>query len=240
MLVEVSAAVALVTTSPAAPGAAPIREVVYKVSYTRREDLSIEHYGGMVTTPSGRIINGSAPSTNSTTTGDKGTITVDVMAVTQDALGIRVIERWEGRNYPLTFLGNVSAAGIVNFDPQISETTRHLLPFFGTLFTQNRSLDSGAAWSTNFNGNAVDVNTTFTVAKLDGPIVQLDETQQINMKSVHGMDTVVTGKIAYKPSLLVPISGNIVSRAARTTASSVDEITTVLNFERISDSRDSP
>lgn len=241
MVLELAAVFALFAPNVADADLKPVREVVYKVSYTRRDELSIETYGGQVSVPTGNgivTINEPAPTAKGATTGDKGTITVDVMAVAQDALAIRVTERWDGKSAPITFLGNVTTAGIVNFDSALSETARSLLPFFGTLFAQNRTLDEGSHWTLNFNGSAADVTTTYTVEKIDGPVVMLNESQKVTLKSAQGMDLTATGKVQYKPSLLVPISGSVYSRALRTTPSSTNEITTIINFERLSDSRD--
>ena len=48
----------------------------------------------------------------------------------------------------------------------------------------------------------------------------------------------VRGKLKYKPSLLVPISGDIDERGNKNTMDSTDESTTTVHFQRVSDTLD--
>jgi hypothetical protein len=53
------------------------------------------------------------------------------------------------------------------------------------------------------------------------------------------MDTLTTGSITYKPTKLVPISGTVHSLGYRSDAETSTDVTTVINFQRVSDSLDS-
>src|ERR1700724_276578 len=92
----VAGVAAAASPGPASPAAAPIREVVFRVSYTRHERLSEESYGGGYDPRP--VVQGADQS-------DEGTVTVDVMAVAADTLGLRVTESWNQRPRPATFLG---------------------------------------------------------------------------------------------------------------------------------------
>ena len=226
MFVELAAAVALTASGAAPAGDKPLREVVFKVSYTRRQEIAAESFGGLDTSANNA-------------TGDSGTITVDIMAVQGNTLGVKLTELWKSKERSATFLGNVAPDGSVNFgDQPISPVARDVLPFFAPLFATDRSLDPGSAWTANFSGTAANVQTRFEVRSIDGPLVNLDETRTLKVKSARGMDSVTTGKIAYKPSLLVPISGTLSERQARSGMGATNQISTVYNFERVSDTRD--
>src|SRR5579863_8032529 len=103
-----SAQPALVADASAATTAAPLREVVYKVSYTRRLEVSQESYGGSIENDNGPspVVN-QAPAFNQANgdASDSGTVTVDVMQVAGGALGLKVTERWDGSTPSATYLG---------------------------------------------------------------------------------------------------------------------------------------
>lgn len=227
MFVELAAAVALTASGAAPAGDKPLREVVFKVSYTRRQEIAAESFGGLDTSANNA-------------TGDSGTITVDIMAVQGNTLGVKLTELWKSKGRSATFLGNVAPDGSVNFaDQPISAVARDVLPFFAPLFATDRSLDPGSAWTINFKGTAADVQTRFAVRSVEGPVVQLDETQTLKLKSARGLDSTTTGQISYKPSLLVPLSGSFSQHEGRSGMGATNRIWTVYNFERVSDTRDS-
>src|ERR1700682_3712229 len=95
--------------SAAIASPAPIREVVYKASFTRRLDANQEVYGGQVADASGHMHQNPPFNSREGITADSGTITIDVMQVAGDTLGIRLTEHWEGKTPSDTYLGNVGA-----------------------------------------------------------------------------------------------------------------------------------
>jgi hypothetical protein len=222
--------------------ATPLREVVYKVSYTRRLQVSNETFGGQVQNVQ-LTQSAQAPPFNESNNEqtDSGTVTIDIMQIGDDALGMRVSERWTGSTPSGTYLGNVASDGSVNFRDagQMNECTRSILEYFGTDVMAGQPANTGVAWSRTATGQGADVTTTYSVGDIIGAIASIHEQSTVSSKSVAAIDTSVTTDVQYKPAVLVPVSGKVVLHARQSGASSVTNISTVANFERISDTRDS-
>jgi hypothetical protein len=170
---------------------------------------------------------------------DKGTITIDIMQVAGDALGMRVTERWDGSTPSGTYVGNVASDGSVNFtDGQMNECTRAILEYFGPGVMAGQPANTGVAWERMATGQSADVDTKYSVGAIEGAIANIHEQSTVKSKSVALTDTVVTTDVQYKPAMLAPVSGRIVMHASRSSASSVTNISTIGNFDRVSDSRD--
>jgi len=95
------------------------------------------------------------------------------------------------------------------------------------------------AWARTAKGQVADVTTTYSVGSIDGAIANVHEQSTVSSKSVATIDTTVTTDVQYKPAVLVPVSGKVVLHARSSGASSVTNVTTIGNFERLSDTRDS-
>jgi hypothetical protein len=228
----------IVSAALASP--APIREVVYKVSFTRRLDANQEVYGGQVADESGHMHQNPPFNTKQGIATDRGTITIDVMQVAGDILGVRLTEHWEGSTPSDTYLGNVGADGSVNFsNPQVSDVSKTILGFFSPGFLGGRYVDKGVSWTQNASGAGLTVSSKYTIGNIDGSIAAVDESTTIKSNSVHSMDTLTTGSITYKPTKLVPISGTVHSLGYRSDAETSTDVTTIINFQRVSDSLDS-
>ena len=120
------------TAAPATNPGAPVREIQYKVSYTRHERLTQEQFGGDV------------PPQQGADASDDGTLTVDVMAVANNSLGVRLTEAWNAIRKPFTYAGTIGPDGSLNFGGQpLNEATVDLLPFFGPLWANGQTLDVG-------------------------------------------------------------------------------------------------
>jgi len=240
------AALAMAATTPdasasAAPAAnAPLREVVYKVSYTDRQTKNIEAYGGY--DPSGGNMgaaNGGAPVSQGAGLSDEGTVTVDVMATANNALGMRVTELWRQHPRPQLFNGAVAPDGSLNFGSQpISEVSSYLLPFFGPLIANGQTLDVGVKWTVNADTPAVSATTTYEVKAVDDKGVTIQENRTVKVKGTAGMDASISGTIVYLAPKLVPISGKIERHSSRGGASETDVDDMILTFNRTSDTLD--
>ena len=220
----------------------PLREVVYKVSFTRRLETSGETYGGQIQNPINNSVAVQAPAFNESNNDatDSGTVTVDIMEIGDNALGMRVSERWTGSTPSGTYLGNVASDGSVNFsNGQMNECTRSILEYFGTDVMAGQPANTGVAWSRTAKGQAADVVTTYSVGDIVGAIANIHELSTVSSKSVAAIDTTITTDVQYKPAVLVPVSGKVVLHARSSGASSVTNVTTIANFQRISDTRDS-
>lgn len=238
MFVELATVAALLAGGAPAIGtvvaeAKPLRSVVYKVSYSRREELTIQHYGGGeagASNPGGQV----------TTSGDSGTITIDVYSVINNDVVAVVTERWNSHSTSSVFKGAVTPEGsLIEYPPEISAVSRALLPLFASQFTTGTDLSQvGARWVIDASPPDYQIKTTYSVKAVSGDVVTLSETRNAKSKSPNAMDTIVTGTLAYKPHVLAPLSGDLVERATRSEAGSTDEINTNLHFERVSDTLD--
>ena len=228
------------SSAPASTAAASLREVVYRVTFTRRLEVSGETYGGSVGNPvNNDVLQAPAFSHANGDATDSGTVTVDVMQVADDALGVRVTEHWDGATPSGTYLGNVASDGTVNFkDGQLNECSREILEFFGSDVMAGQPANAGVAWSRIVKGQSADVNTAYSVGAIVGAIANIHEVSTTKSKSVTVLDSVATVDVQYKPAMLVPVSGRVVVHASQSGPSSVMNVTTVDNFERVSDSRD--
>lgn len=235
----VAAANAPAITVAATTAATPLREVVYKVSFTRKLNVSNETYGGSIS--NNEAVSTQAPpfAEAGGDATDSGTVTVDVMQVADNAIGIRVTEQWTGSTTSATYLGNVASDGSVNFTGgQLNDCTHAILEYFGSDVMAGQAANVGAAWSRSGQGPDASVTTDYSVSEIDGAIAKIHEQSTQKSKSIALMDTVLTEDIQYKPSTLVPVSGMIVMHASRSSASSVTNITEIGHFDRVSDSRD--
>jgi hypothetical protein len=234
----------LVDVPAAAPAAAPLREVVFKCSALRREALSIETFGGQVANPDSTnnpVMFEPQPTEKISATLQDGTLTVDVIGLQQDVIKVRVTEEFKSRPTPLTYEAYIAPNGLVRYDAaEPSPIARYVLPLFGTKFAASAAMATGDSWHLDLKTNVVDMQSIFTITGQDGPLLLLDELETVRLVSAHGMNFNVRGKLRYKPSLLVPISGDIDERGNRGTMDSTDEATTTVHFERVSDTLDQP
>lgn len=214
----------LVADATMPPGITPLREVVYKVKTSLQVSGNSQSYEGM-------------GSTNQFVT-DDGTVRVDIMAVQSNVLGIDVTEIMNKKGTPSKYQGNVTPDGTVNFGPStISDITRELLQFFGTQFLATDNVNVGSKWQTSLTRGAAKVDTDFAVTKIDGLLLTINEDQRISVKTTGAAGT-TKGTIVFKPSLLVPVSGDLNKVFTQSTPEGFVKQTLSLHFERVSDSRD--
>ncbi len=222
----------------------PLREVVYKVAFFRRQEVAVEHYGGAMPNPipGGAVIFDSGSTSDRKFSKDDGTVTVDIMGIQNDNLLVRIVEALHGRGAVATYNVIVAPNGVTNFgDQDVSVACRYLVPFFGRLFGGGgRSFDLGSKWEVEARTEVVDVIDDYTVSKTEGSTVMLDELQQVKLHSARGMDLTTRGSIKYNPALLAPISGTLQEHGLQSSADASNSITTDVTFERISDTFDKP
>jgi len=218
-------AAAPATPAPA-PANAPLREVTYKVSFSDRTFSGGEHYQGY--------------SSNSTVVADNGTVTVDVTGVAGDALVVDVTEVMNKIGTPAHFSGSILPDGTVNFPADsIQPVTHELLQYFGTQFVPADKIAPDASWDVNVDRNGVSIKTNYKVTKVDGAVVTLAEKQSVKIASDNATIT-TNGTIMLKPSLLVPVGGDVHQLISRLTVSGETRSDISMHFERSSDSRDAP
>src|SRR6202022_2717759 len=95
---------------------------------------------------------------------------------------------------------------------------RELLQYFGPHFIpSDKTVDVGSGWSIRFNRGGNDIQTEFKVVKVEGDLITLHETQTAKF-SANNANATTDGTIVFKPSKLVPISGDIRKTLRRVTA----------------------
>jgi hypothetical protein len=214
----------LVADATPPPAIAPLREVVYKVSTSLEVSGNVQSYEGMNT------------SNNFVT--DQGTVTVDIMVIQNNVLGMDVTEVMDKKGTKSKYQGNVTADGVVNFSPSsINDASRELLPYFGPQFLALDAPNVGSKWVTSLTRSGAKVDTQYTVTKIDGPLLTLGVNQKVAIQS-NGAAGNTTGSVVFKPSLLVPVSGDLHKVFTQTTPEGFVKQTLSVHFERVSDSRD--
>ncbi|HLJ84006.1 MAG TPA: hypothetical protein VKT51_07550 [Candidatus Eremiobacteraceae bacterium] len=202
-------------TAPAGQSAA-LREVVFDVSYARS-------VGGAETTGSR----------------DHGTVTVDVMAVRNNALGVKITQRWTRNPTALVALGTIEPAGQLDFAPgALSDAAVQLLPFFAPLFAPQTLGSVGVAWTVTEHRPPLDARTRYAVTGIQGMAVTIKIVQSISISDATHARISASGAVVYEPHLLVPLSGDITRKLTATVGTPAKTITLQLHFARSSDTRE--
>lgn len=232
MVIGIAAAALLASASPVAQ-ARPLREVVYRANYSRRSNAVRERYRGAT---------GDQYGANLDVVSDSGTITVDVVAVADDGIGIRLTEQFGNPPRPQTTTVIVLPDGTLRYgENDLNDASVALLPFFAAKFVDvDQNLDVGSSWTRRLSGGPYAIATKYTVEKIDGPIITLNEARTIRNRTASGSDATVTGSVDYKPKLLCPISGALTERTSSMGLDYSEDITLSLQFQRVSDSNDPP
>ena len=226
-LLAASLLAASTSAAPAPPAAAPapgqpLRQLTYKVTQGTRTYSGGEHYRGF--------------SSSSSADADQGTVGVSVLSAASDVLQVSVTETMNSTGRPATYTGAVFPDGTLAFGSEtITDVTRQLLVYFGTRFQPPGALGSG--WDANYNRDGVDVTTHYGVVKLDGELLTLSVKQNVKI-AAQNMSVALDGTIVMKPSLLVPVTGDLHRTIHRTSISGDTETRESLQFQRVADSLD--
>jgi len=230
--------------TPPAPQPAVIREVVYKVTSLTTQSISAGTFGGYVPDPNerprshqGNAAFEPAPTSRTGGSHQEGKITIDVLDVVGDVVHVRLSEDFASRAAPYSYEAFVEPNGLVRYNADApSPIAEYLLPLFGTQFAASPTLSNGDSWHVVLNTGVVNMDDMFTIMGRDDQVLLLDENGSVKLTSARGMNLSIRGKLKYKPSLLVPISGDVQEWGSRSTADTFSEIQTEVHFERLSDS----
>jgi len=221
--------------APATPAAtaAPLREIVFKYSYSRKVERSVEQFG--------------APDLNvGGTNGFAGKVTVDVMQV--DAANLILVAATDAVsgtvNMTKPVVGNVviNPSGDLKFvGGEYDEAMTTILPFLATDYFGDHPLQEGATWKLiSIAADKTKTTTTFNVSNVGADTATVSSTTQSSGGA--GGTSSMEMKVAYKAALLVPLSLDIfITSAGDTTTAgraSNETATTHYHFDRISDTRD--
>jgi hypothetical protein len=212
------------SAQPAAAQPGALREVVYNVSSSLQQSTSRTAYQGR--------------STQNTSQTDSGTVTVDITGVDGNALLVKVTEVMKQKGGEQTFNGAVTPDGLVAFDAgSIDDSTRELLQYFGTQFYPADKNAVGDTWTNKYDRNGENVQTTYTITKVDGDELTLRE-NQTGKFSASSATMTTNGTVVVKPGILVPISGDVHRNLLTTDVSGEVRQEFSIHFERKSDTRE--
>jgi hypothetical protein len=226
MLAQFLLAVSVAMADPAAAtgAATPLREVVFNASYTDLNTQNVTDYYGNKQYDSHKS--------------DRGTITVDIMEIASEEIGLRVTETWDSTGTPHVYTGNVGTDCSVNFAPNsIQMITRQLLPYFCRGLGTQHAYALGEKWVVN-GPPRTGVVESFDVQKVDGPRVTVHENRVSNTSTVEVGDFSGESTVVYEPTKLVPISGAYDLRFAKSEFATIEEDTVTMKFDRTSDTLD--
>ncbi|HLJ82983.1 MAG TPA: hypothetical protein VKT51_02250 [Candidatus Eremiobacteraceae bacterium] len=215
---------ALVAPAAGTGGASPLREVVFNASYSDTHTQNTTSFYG----------NQQAQVADS----DRGTVRVDVMETSAEALGLRITETWNATGTPRVYLGNIGADCSVNFAPDtIQLVTRELLGYFCRALGTQHSYAADEKWSVNGPAHT-GITESYAVTKVDGAKVTIHESRSSNTSTVQAGELSGDSTVVYEPAKLVPVSGSFDLRVASGSFATTEEDTVLLRFDRVSDSLD--
>ncbi len=212
--------------APAAPAAAgPLREIVYKIAQTDSASGTASDYGGT--------------GTGSESGWDQGTLTVDVLQVLSgDILVVRASEAWNslgGKPFAATiYVGPDGTLSIVS--GTYSAIMETMLPYLSSGFVTSHDMTVGTSWKTSGDSGKAHFDHNYAITKIDGAdvTVSVDGT----MSGMGMFPTTEQDTILYRPSVLVPISGDFETRTRSSNGEEDQTVTHSLHFQRVSDTRD--
>ncbi len=229
------------TTSSPAPqaqtAASPLREVVFKFSYSEKSEYTSSEGDALAAPPISEGLSG----------GYTGTLTVDVLQVDPSDGYIKVEARdatdAENGKKPndATFVVHPDGALTIvsgNYDSDMLT----LLPYFGTqYFGPHDPLQQGMQWSDSStydigNSQTIPVESTTSVASVSGDDAQIKVSTQT--ARVPNGSFSIDLSLLYNAAKLVPLSLDVRTTRRGFGDSSTGEHTTHFHFQRVSDTLD--
>jgi hypothetical protein len=225
---------AFAPAAPAATPAAPLREIVFKYSYSRKVERSVQQFG--------------SPDMNvGSTNAFAGKLTIDVKQV--DAASMILVSATDAvtgtvnMTKPVTGDVVISPSGDVKFvGGDYDEAMTTILPYLSTNYFGNHPLQEGATWKLiSLAADKTKTTTVYSVSNVGADTATITSTTQSTGGDASGTSSMET-KVVYKAGLLVPLSLDILITSSGDTTTggraSNQDATTHYHFDRVSDSRD--
>jgi hypothetical protein len=197
VLLAASAGLGQAATTPSV-----VRHLVYDYSYGMMANVTQSTSG---------IDSGASPNSvdSAASTGDHGTITVDVLSVQPDSgLVVSVSEqgREERSSPPATCV--VYGTTIVICDPnkKVNEEELALLRFLGRNFVDPVKLDSNSHWHVASTNGQLSDDADFRIASNAGGKLQITENRSTKASGAGAFGASTDGKITYDMSKTVPVA----------------------------------
>jgi hypothetical protein len=207
----------------AAEAPKPLRTIVYDVAYSTSR-LRREHTSGF-TAMSGSV-SGSGIVDRRYDSDDTGTLTVSIVAATQDG-GLVADVSFAGKNLNQSLVRvAILENGQLLFDPQhaLSKPALGLLPFLARGFVAERDVNPDSTWTIPARLPATG-GTTYTVVALDRDVATIDVKSAFAVRGADSFNESLFGRAVYATDTLSPIALDLHSTTRRDI--SVDETDTI-------------
>jgi len=227
------------SSTTAAAAAGPLREIVYKYSLNSTSTTSAQSY---------------EQGTDSSTAvgGYNGSMTIDILKV--DPSNGYLLAHVRDQTNALNYRAPTEADIIIHADGTLIVTTGKVdedmatvVPYLGTKYFGDNSLQQGNEWSTYSTSDGIDYKTTTTVSSVSGTVANVSVVTKAEKGVMNGAFE-IEGKIGYEAAKLVPVSLDMIMTRSGSNASAgggsgfADEGTHLIHyhFERVSDTLDKP
>ena len=212
---------------------APLREIVFKFSYDRKVERSVEEFGAPNLNVGGSNVL-------------SGKMTVDVTQVGQDgSIRVSATDAYDSAvNAKKPFTADIVIhpnGDVVIVGGEAEDMMMTLLPYLGTRYFSDHDLQEGASWKLISPPGQSQTTTTFNVSNVTHDTATVSSVGKATGGDVQGTLS-IESKVVYKASLLVPLSLDIVIIRSGTGSTagqpSTQNAQTHYRFDRISDTRD--
>jgi hypothetical protein len=214
--------------APSGPAAAPLRSMTFSVEFSSKTEERVQTSGlGRQDPISGNSIGAAGGSSWRTLVsndgGAKGTISVDVIAITADGLVVDIAEAAEQRNAPKARIG-VSTKGALVYDA--AKTTLNpeelmLLQLLNRALVEGHDND-GVTWTDDLSARGIKDVTTYHIrsstAVKPGPILHVDIERSVSGSSGHPFELTATGRFDYNEQRAIPLDVTLRERRTSTLA----------------------
>jgi hypothetical protein len=216
---SIVAIAAMALGSTALAGAAdapkPLRTLVYAIQFSAqtRNAEQTSGFSGTETGPAGTAV-GHGLVERTSTASDDGTLTVNVVGVSQDA-GLVVDASFAGKSSsqpPIRVA--IFADGRLSYDPQKSLTPPavRLLPLLARGFVAGRDVSPGSTWKTELQAPAKG-SVTYRVSNLQGEVATIVMEGEIKVTGPRGYDETDRGTTTYATDRLCPMQLDLTARS---------------------------
>ena len=233
----------------AAPGAsaAPLRSVTFQIEFSAKTEERVQTSGlqgsdPISGNPMGAAGGGSWHTLVSSGGAAKGTITVDVIAVTGDGLVVDIAETADQRNAPKTRVG-ISTKGRLVYDvakATVNEEELLLLQLLNRALVEGHDND-GVTWTDDLSVRGFKDVTTYRIlsstAVKPGPVLHMELERTIATTGGHPFELTASGKFDYNEQRAIPLDVSLRERRTSVVATGrQQQVDATYTFKLVTDS----
>jgi hypothetical protein len=239
-----------VVAAPATPpgaAAAPLRSVTFQIEFTSKTEERVQTSGllgqdSMTGAVTGASTGGSWRTMLSSSGTAKGTITVDVIAVTGDGLVVDIAERADQRDAPKTRIG-VSTKGALVYDAAkatVNEEEIMLLQLLNRALVEGHDND-GVMWTDDLSVRGFKDVTTFRILSSTdvkpGPVLHMELERNVSASAGHPFEMTASGKFDYNEQRAIPLDVTLRQRRTSVVGSGrQQQVDAVYTYKLVADS----